>query len=145
MATAQMSGTRLEYVVVPIEQKVKRFIHVLTEKTKKNAAGKTITYTERVEKEVEQEGGFFVYFPRGHVLRFKDKKALAAYGLDKKPRIINLEGLNDPNSPLGQLIASQDEETRRGAMTSLEQQVIKMATVKTGRNLLTIVEKKEVA
>lgn len=140
MAQAQLSGTRLEYVVVPIKEDVKRFIYVLEGRNFTDAGGNKRVRYERKKKLVDEPGGFMVYFPRGHCLRIKDRKGLKQYGLDKNPRIINLEGLNDPNSPLGQLMASQDEESRRGAMESLQQQVIKMATVNTGPNVLTQVE-----
>jgi len=121
---ASVSGTRLAYVVVPIEGTVERSVH-------RYSKDKGIT----VEEE-KQPGGFMVYFPRGHVIRLRDKKALAQYKLDKKPRIINLQGLNDPNSAIGQLISSQDEAARQGAMVNLERQVIALATAKTGRVLM---------
>ena len=52
------------------------------------------------------------------------------------PPIINLQGLNDPNSPIGRMLMSQNEDARRGAMESMEKQVIRLATAKTGPVLM---------
>jgi hypothetical protein len=118
---ATVNGSRLAYVVVPIEGKVMRPIHRYTK-------DKGI-----IVKDEPQDGGFLVYFPRGHVLRIRDQAQLKLYKLDKKPRVINLQGLNDPNSPIGQLMAAQDDQARQGAMVNMERQVIQLATAKTGK------------
>ena len=86
---------------------------------------------------VEEPAGFLVYFPRGHVIRIKDEKQLRHYKLNREPEIVNLNGLADRNSPLGKLMFSQDDAVRRNAMVDLEQQVIKMAEIKSGRIELT--------
>lgn len=121
---AIMGGTRLAYVVRQLEGKVQREV---TTWTKDKGL---------VQKMVEQPAGFMVYFPRGHVLRFKSVDELKRYQLDQPPQIVNLGGLNDPNSPLGKMLMSQDEGARRGAFESLEQQVIALATAKTGSVLM---------
>lgn len=121
---ATMSGARLAFVVVPIEGTVRRPVH-------RYSKDKGVTV-----ESAEQPGGFMVYFPRGHAIRIRDKEGLKQYKLDKKARIINLQGLNDPNSPIGQLMASQDEKVRQGAMVNLERQVIALATAKSGQTLL---------
>ncbi len=121
---AAMTGARLAYVVRPLEGKVKRTISVWV-------PGEGI-----VQKEVDEPAGFMVYFPRGHVLRFKDKKQLTQYQLDKKPFMVNMEGLSDPNSLAGKLFMGQSDEIRKGAYADLEAQVIALATAKTGGNLM---------
>lgn len=118
---ANMTGTRLSFVVVPQEGKVSRLVHTWHEK-------KGIQ-----TKAVEEPAGFLVYFPKGHVLRFRDKAQLRHYGLDRQPTIINMEGLTDPNSPLGKMMTSQDLETRRQGYVDLEAQVIALATAHSGK------------
>lgn len=138
MAQGFMSGTRLEYVVVPIEGVVKRKVYQMIPRGQRmTPAGRVATTHERKEILREEPGGFMVYFPRGHCIRFKDKKALEQYGLNKPPKIINMQGLADPNSPLGQLMTAQDDAGRAEAMASLQQKVISMATALTGVNLVT--------
>lgn len=137
MATAHMNGSRLAYVVVPLKGNVVRDQIELVEKPAGRYKDGTVRNTfsmKRVPK--EEPAGFMVYFPRGHALRFKSMDQLKQYNLDKKPHIINLEGLNDPNSPIGRLLAEQDENSRRGAFQTLEQSVIKLATAKTGHILM---------
>lgn len=121
---ATMNGARLEYVVVPIDGSVTRPVT------------KFVKGEGLVTKEVEQDGGFMVYFPRGHVLRLKDKESLVRYNLHKKPKIINIQGLADPNTPIGQLIGSQDERERTAAMQQLQREVIALATAHSGRTLM---------
>jgi hypothetical protein len=122
-----MTGARLAYVVVDLSETVGTVKRPVTTWTKKDGL-KT--------KMVEEPAGYLVYFPRGHVIRLKDKEALRLYGLDRQPPIVNLQGLNDPNSPIGRLLMSQDEGTRRGAMETMEKQVIRLATAKTGPVLM---------
>jgi hypothetical protein len=127
MITPGANGARLAYTVVDLSETigtVKREI---------------VTWTKREglkRKMVEQPAGYLVYFPRGHVIRLPDKEALRQYGLDGRPPIVNLQGLNDPNSPIGRVLFGQDEDARRGAMDSLEKQVIRLATAKTGPVLM---------
>lgn len=127
-ATAQvsMTGARLSYVVVAQEGTVRRNVH----KWKKGGLGLSVT-------DVEEPAGFLVYFPRGHVIRIRDRKELAHYRLDREPQIVNMQGLNDRNSPLGKLMFSQDEAMRRQAMVDLEAQVIQLAQAKSGKIELT--------
>ncbi len=120
----QMENARLQYVVVPIDKKVKRLVHKLIE-TKKATMHSKAKFELKVELQ-EQDGGFLVYFPRGHVLRMKDKKALKQYGLDLPPKIINADDL------LGSLIGADTEEKRKLVTMSLEKRVIALATRVTG-------------
>lgn len=114
-----MMGARLAFVAVELEGTVERPVH-------KWVKGKGI-----VPKNVPQPAGYLVYFPMGHVIRLT-REQLVHYGLDGEPRIINMQGLHDPRSPIGKLMSSQDEEVRRGAYADLKQQVIRAATVKAG-------------
>jgi|SRR5690349_18492942 len=130
---AVLHGTRLEYVIVPIEGTVKRKEYRLVPKVK-NKEGK-VTSHERKEVIVDVPGGFMVYFPRGHALRMTEAD-LIRYNLKRPPKIINMQGLADPNSPLGKLMAAQDDGSRAEAYQSLQQKVIALATMKTGPNIL---------
>lgn len=121
MMEATMSGARLAYVVVPIEGTVHRPVHLWKK-------GKGVTV-----QNVEEPGGYLVYFPRGHVVRIRTKEDLRRYRLNMIPKIVNLQGLNDPNSPIGRLMMSQDEGGRALAMAELEKQVIRLAEAKSGR------------
>lgn len=121
-----MSGARLAYVVVEQEGVVRRPVH----KMMKGGGGIKVV-------DVEEPAGFLVYFPRGHVLRIKSQKELAQYNLDKAPRIVNLSGLNDPNSAIGRMMMSDDQVIRREGMADLEKYVIRLAEAKTGRITLT--------
>lgn len=124
MIGVNMNGTRLSYVVVPLQGTVKRPVHTWSK-------GEGITVEDQ-----EQPAGFMVYFPRGHALRFKNKAELAQYGLNQKPKLINLQGLNDPNSPIGKIMHSQDEEGRAEGFADLEKAVIALATAKSGSVLM---------
>lgn len=123
-------GARLEFVVRELKGTVKREVV----RMKRQKSGEK-THHEMKKEFVEQPAGYMVYFPRGHAIRVPTKELLAFYGLDRKPRIINLEGLSDPNSPLGRMMLAQDNDARAGAMIDLERQVIQLATAKTGPRL----------
>jgi hypothetical protein len=127
MQPMNTNGARLAYVVVDLHETVGTVKRPVTTWTKKDGL-KT--------KMEEEPAGYLVYFPRGHVIRCKDKETLRQYGLDGRPPIVNLQGLNDPNSPIGRMLMAQDEGTRRGAMESMEKQVIRLATAKTGPVLM---------
>lgn len=115
------TGARLAYVVVKLKGTVKR-------NQTRYEAGKGLKVVP-----TEEDAGYMVYFPRGHTLRLRDERALAHYNLRMgEAPIINMQGLNDPNSAIGRMLAAQDDETRKGAWRSMEDQVIKMATAKTG-------------
>lgn len=118
---AQMSGARLAYVVVPQEGTVRRPVHKYHK-----AKGLIVS-------EVEEPAGYLVYFPRGHVIRIRTKAELRKYKLNEEPQIVNLQGLNDRNSPIGKLMFAQDEDIRRNAMVDLEKQVIRLAEAKSGK------------
>jgi len=120
-----MNGTRLAFVVVEQKGTVRRPVHKY-----KKGVGMEI-------KSVEEPAGYLVYFPRGHVIRIRTKKELRQYGLDREAPFINLTGLQDRNSPIGKLMMSQDEDTRRGAFKSLELQVMQIAQAKSGKIELT--------
>lgn len=118
-------GTRLAYVVVPLEGEV---IRIRTQWTKKEGL-------KQIEK--HEPAGFMVYFPRGHSLRIADEERLSFFRLNKRPRLINLQGLSDPNSPLGQMLSAQDDKSRVASWKKLEHQVIQLATAKSGKNVFT--------
>lgn len=136
MITPGMNGARLAYVVVDLAETVGTVKREVVTWTKRDGLKK---------KMVEQPAGYLVYFPRGHVVRLADKEALRHYGLDGRPPIVNLQGLNDPNSPIGRMLLGQEEDARRGAMDTLEKQVIRLATAKTGPVLMPEQLEQEVA
>jgi len=119
------TGARLAYVVVHLEGTVKR-------KQDRYEAGKGLQ-----EVIIEEDAGYLVYFPRGHVVRLKTPEDLKHYNLRLgEAPIINMQGLSDPNSPLGRMLAAQDDNARKGAWRSMEDQVIRLATAKTGSNIM---------
>lgn len=120
-------GARLAYVVVDLNETVGTVKREVITWTKKDGLKR---------KTVEEPAGYMVYFPRGHVVRLRNKEELRHYRVDGPAPIINLQGLNDPNSPIGRMLMSQDEGTRRGAMESMEKAVIRLATAKTGPVLM---------
>ena len=109
-----LNGSRLAYVVVKQEGSVKREKHYWSKDGIK-------------KKLVDEDAGYLVYFPRGHAIRVKTLAMLRHYQLHKEPRIIQLEGLNDPNSPLGKMFLSQDPHLRMASYRELEQMVINLA------------------
>jgi hypothetical protein len=109
-----LNGSRLAYVVVKQEGSIKREKHFWTKDGIK-------------KKLVDEDAGYLVYFPRGHSIRVKSKAMLRHYQLHKEPKIIQLEGLNDPNSPLGRMFMSQDPHLRQASYRELEQMVINLA------------------
>lgn len=121
MATKQ---ARLSFVVVAMEGTVSR------EYT-------TWTKGEGLQpKMVEEPAGFIVYFPKGHVLRFRTAAELKHYGLDKEPKFLDMEGMLDPNSAIGKLFMQQTDEDRAASWEMLEDQVIALATAKTGKIIM---------
>ena len=112
-----LNGSRLAYVVVKQNGAVKREKHYWTKDGIK-------------KKLVEEDAGFLVYFPRGHSIRVRSLAMLKHYRLHLEPKIIQLEGLNDPNSPLGKMFLSQDPLLRRASYQQLEQMVIDLAQSK---------------
>jgi hypothetical protein len=109
-----LNGSRLAYVVVKQEGNVKREKHYWSKDGIK-------------KKLVDEDAGYLVYFPRGHAIRIKSLAMLRHYQLHKEPKIIQLEGLNDPNSPLGKMFFSQDPHLRMASYRELEQMVINLA------------------
>lgn len=126
----KMAGTRLAYVVVKMDGTLKRDIMV-PQRTKNRHDGKPGMLTlKRVQKDVP--AGYLVYFPKGHVIRLKNIEALQHYGLDRKPQFINLRGLHNPESPLGKMMAAQDDAARKNAYQDMEQAVMLLALAKSG-------------
>jgi hypothetical protein len=127
MLAVGSQGARLAYVVVDLNETVGTVEREVVTWTKNGGLKR---------KMVTEPAGYMVYFPRGHVIRLKSKEELRHYKVDGPAPIINLQGLNDPNSPIGRMLMSQDEDTRRGAMESMEKAVIRLATAKTGPVLM---------
>jgi hypothetical protein len=109
-----LNGSRLAYVVVKQDGSVIREKHFWSKEGIK-------------KKLVEEDAGYIVYFPRGHAIRIRSQAMLRHYRLHLEPKIIQLEGLNDPNSPMGKMFLSQDPQLRMASYQQLEQMVIDLA------------------
>lgn len=115
------AGARLSHVVMPLEGEVEREVTRFSK-------------DKGLHKEMEtQPAGFLVFFPRGHVMRLKTMAELEHYGLDRDPLFMDLKGLYDPNTAVGKLFSSQDENERAESYRHLEAQVIALATKNCGR------------
>jgi hypothetical protein len=134
MITANMVGARLAYVVRELHGTVKREKCRLT--VVKKGSGKLRDQYEWKKEMVEEPAGYMVYFPRGHVVRIPNRQILEHYKLHLKPKIINLDGLTDPSTPIGRVMMAQDNDARAGAMIDMETMVIQMACAKTGPQLM---------
>ena len=117
MIAGVLKGSRLAYVVVKQDGEVKREVHYWTKDGIK-------------KKLLPEDAGYLVYFPRGHAIRVRSLAQLKHYRLHKEPKIIQMEGLNDPNSPLGKMFMSQDPQLRMASYRQLEQMVIDLAQAK---------------
>lgn len=133
MAVTAIAGARYAYVVMPLEGTVERPV-VEWVPNKPGKDGKV--RGGRMERRMKtQPAGFMVYFPRGHTRRFRDEAELRQYKLHKKPKIINMTGLMDPNSPIGKMFSGQEEERQNGA-DELDKMTCRLATAKSGSTLL---------
>lgn len=132
--TPQMSSTsRLAFVTVPLEGTVKRKKYGFKDITPKGAK---VPVHERTETIVEEPAGFMVYFPNGHVLRLSEARC-KEFGFDKQAPVANMEGLHNPNSPIGRIMYAQTDKARAEAFRDLQQETIDLATAKSGKELLT--------
>lgn len=130
-------GARLAFAVKELKGEVERDVITMTEKK----VGKYRDGTDRIVHEMVRSkrkvpAGFMVYCPRGHAIRVRNRADLAKYGLDRQANIINMDGMADPNSPLGKMMYAQDETARKGGFNDLQDAVVKMATVKSGAILM---------
>ena len=115
------TGARLAYVVVKLKGTLRR-------NQTRYEPGKGLQTVP-----IDEEAGYMVYFPRGHVVRMRTQEDLDHYNLrEGEAPIINMQGLSDPNSPIGRMLSAQDDATRKGAWRTMEDQVIRLATAKTG-------------
>lgn len=121
---ATMAGARLSFVVVALPGTLKREV---CRYVKGEGIIKTIE---------EEKAGYMVYFPKGHALRIRTAAELAHYGLDQKPKMINLQGLSDPNSAIGRILHAQNQTERNDGFEGLKNAVIALATAKTGSVLM---------
>lgn len=117
IASGILKGSRLAYVVVKQDGEIKREVHYWSKDGIK-------------KKLLSEDAGYLVYFPRGHAIRIRSMAMLRHYRLHREPQIIQLEGLNDPNSPLGKMFMSQDPQLRMASYRDLEQMVIDLAQAK---------------
>jgi hypothetical protein len=135
--TAMMTGARLAYVVRPIEGEVVRVQHAMVAKKVGKDKHGNDRYVNEI-KAVEKKAAcwFHGLLPTRSCSPLQIDDELKQYNLDQDPVIVNLEGIHDPNSPAGQLLRAQDDKSRRSAFVDLENQVIALATAKTGSVLM---------
>ena len=126
----KMAGTRLSYVVVKLDGTLQRDVMVPVRGKNRHDGKPGMLTLKRTTKAVP--AGWLVYFPKGHVIRIKDREHLEHYGLDRKPQWINLKGLHNPESALGKMMAAQDDAARKNAYQDMEQAVMQLAIAKSG-------------
>lgn len=132
------SGTRLAYVVVPLEGTVMRpQMEVEEKKIGRDKHGNPLFSHTMKQVMKEEPAGFMVYFPRGHAIRIRSRAELAEYNLETDDiPMVSLTGLNDPKSEIGKLLSAQDDRGRKTAWESLENKTIRLATARTGTVLM---------
>lgn len=116
-----MQGARLAYVVKKLEGTVKRTNYKFNRRI-----GKIEPY------EVDEEAGFLVFFPQGHYLRIRTREDLVRYKINYKPPVISMNGLLDPNSPVGKLMSAQDEGQRTKAWEDMEADIAAIVRKRSG-------------
>ena len=88
-------------------------VHPFSGKTEHNARRfdeeKRIIVTEIVTK----EGGYMIYFPKGHSIRAFDDAHLAALGFDKPAKLIDMETGDETGEAHGSLRQNSERKTRR--------------------------------
>ena len=133
------SGTRLAYVVVPLEGEVERpQYQMVARQIGFSSDGRTPRFTHEMKQIMKKEpAGFMVYFPRGHAIRIRTREELREFNLDVEDiPLVSLTGLNDPKSEIGKLLSAQDDKQRKVAWDSLENKTIRLATARTGTVLM---------
>lgn len=116
---------RLAYVVKKIPGKVKR------PKCRwvPNKSGKG---GELVTKDVEVDGGYMVYFPKGHAIRLTAKQ-LKQYNLDQpRGNFVSMQGL----TPQDEMMMLEDRSLMQAHVESIEMMTIRLATRRTGPLLM---------
>lgn len=115
-------GSRLAFVTRKVNGKIKRTLRTWDAKAK-----------EIKTKEVVVDAGYFVYFPAGHYIHVPDEATLVKAGFNRPPKIVDLSGIHDPNSAIGQVLFAQDSQEREDAYAAMEQNVIDMVHARVGQ------------
>lgn len=120
-----MPSARMAYVVRRIPTKVtRRKCHWVPNKSGKGG--------ELVFKDVEVEGGFMVYFPKGHAIRLTAKQ-LTHYGLtERRGNFVSMSGL----TPQDEMMMVEDRSLMQTHMENIENMTIRLATKRTGPLLM---------
>lgn len=66
-----------------------------------------------VSKDVTAEGGYMIYFPKGHSIRAFDDKHLAELGFDKPAKLIDMETGDETGEGHGSLKTRSRRMTHR--------------------------------
>lgn len=117
-----MKGARLEFVLKPFGGSRKR------EKTSYDKKTKRLVKTT-----VKEEGGYLLYTPSGHAYYLTKEEALSRGFLNRQPKILNFDQVNDPETAAGRFKFARNDEMRRKAMHEMEMEVIKLCTSRGGR------------
>lgn len=103
-------GAKPRYEVHSLPGKVLRDVNVFDKKT-----------NGFVSKQVEESGGFMVYFPNGSSIRCRNEEHLKQLGFDKPAPYIDMETGDTVAPPIGNLKARSEQlgnRSRRKALPS---------------------------
>lgn len=78
-----------EFQVVKADDTIKKFVYDY-EVTETEENGKKRTRRRLVKKEVEVDGGWIVYSPKGNVTRITSEAELVRLGLHRRPGVVNI-------------------------------------------------------
>ena len=123
-------GPRLEFVVRELKSE--------------GALRHTVKWDKKLKKLVRatapvEETLYMVYTPSGNSYRLTMAE-LKKWGFDRPPTILNLDRVNDSNTPAGRFKFGINEETRMQAYRELENQVIKSCERKHGKATTSVEE-----
>ena len=99
---AQAQDIKPEYEVHPFNGVTSRKIYEF-DKEKRVIVG----------KEVKAEGGYMIYFPKGHSIRAFNDEHLAALGFDKPAKLIDMETGDEAGEAHGSLKTRSRRMTHR--------------------------------
>lgn len=120
-ASHTMKGARLEFVL-------REFKGVRTlKKHRFDAKKKKIVPTV-----VKEEGGYLLFTPSGHAYYLTKQEALDRGYLNRRPKILNFDQVNDTETPAGKFKFAVRQEDKEAAMVELEKEIIKLCTSRGG-------------
>ena len=88
-------------------------VHPFTGVTSRNIAEFDKKKRSVVYKSVDAEGGYMIYFPKGHSIRAFDDDHLAELGFDKPAKLIDMETGDETGEAHGSLRQHSQRITRQ--------------------------------